>query len=135
MRPFIFLFSILVLFACKKETVAATATEQATIVSVLKSCAGRTVGSSTVTVCLDSVISDSRCPRNTQCAWAGTVMAAFTVTANGQTHHLKLATFGVPDFPKDTVVAGHRFSFDDLTPYPGDPLTDFVRSTVTVTRQ
>ncbi|HEX2395730.1 MAG TPA: hypothetical protein VHI78_10305 [Bacteroidales bacterium] len=65
-------------------------------------------------VCFDSVLSDSRCPKNVVCIWAGEATARFTIDdfRNSPVQaDLRLGTL-------DTLIQGLRISFVALEPYP-----------------
>jgi hypothetical protein len=79
----------------------------------------------------DAVVSDSRCPANAMCIWQGAATATFSFTKNGNTHRFNLATITMPPtYTKDTVIAGYKIEFINLSPYPGtvaDPIPDSQR--------
>ena len=79
-------------------------------------------------LCFDAVVSDSRCPANAVCIWQGAATATFSFTKNKDTHHFNLSTITMkPNFTKDTVIAGYKIEFINLSPYPGtvaDPIPD-----------
>ena len=114
MRSLVTLIIILLFFiSCSKEPVT-----NSSLVNY-KNCTSQTIKSEAVTVCLDDVVSDSRCPANAICVWAGTAIAKFSFTANGNVYPLTLATFAFGGIPSDTIVAGYKIKFLNLTPYPG----------------
>jgi hypothetical protein len=82
-------------------------------------CADGKIAGNDLSLCFSSVESDSRCPANAMCIWAGTAICNFTFIKNGDLHQLKLATLAVPGTPKDTTVAGFKIEFLNLSPYPG----------------
>lgn len=65
-------------------------------------------------ICLDSVLTDSRCPSDVICVWAGEAIARFKIE--------KYDSFPVymdlKEGVKDTVVFGYKISFIKLLPYP-----------------
>jgi hypothetical protein len=73
-------------------------------------------------ICFDSLVSDSRCPRESVCIWEGEAIARFTLKVNGQERSVTLSTNGFSQ-PADTLLLGYRIRFADLTPYPGDAPT------------
>jgi hypothetical protein len=85
----------------------------------LNQCGTGIISGNDLSLCFSSVESDSRCPANAMCIWAGTAICNFTFIKNGDTHQLKLATLAVPGTPKDTTVAGFKIEFLNLSPYPG----------------
>lgn len=65
-------------------------------------------------ICFDSVLTDSRCPVNVVCIWAGEAVVRFKLTRNNNSSiFIDLHTGTV-----DTIVNGYKFSFIDLLPYP-----------------
>lgn len=65
-------------------------------------------------ICLDTVLSDSRCPEGAECIWAGEARALFKIEKyNGSQIYIDLKE-GV----KDTVAGGYKISFIKLLPYP-----------------
>lgn len=65
-------------------------------------------------ICLDSVVSDSRCPQGVVCIWAGEARARFKIEKYiGNPVFIDLLE-GV----KDTVINGYKFTFLKLLPYP-----------------
>lgn len=84
----------------------------------LNSCTIASFNGDRVKLCLDSV-SDSRCPANATCGWAGTAIAKFAFTVNTHTFLFTLYTLGTALMPSDTIVAGYKIKFLNLSPYPG----------------
>lgn len=71
-----------------------------------------------VSLSFDELISDSRCPVNSLCTWAGIAIAKFTLKTNSTEIPLMMSV--MPGYPKqDTIVNGYYIEFSDLTPYPG----------------
>ena len=65
-------------------------------------------------ICLDTVLSDSRCPSDVVCVWAGEAIARFKIEKyNGFPVFIDLKE-GV----KDTLIDGYMISFVKLLPYP-----------------
>ena len=85
-------------------------------------CTQKQFNTETVTICLDSVLSDSRCPRASTCVWAGVAEARFVSKIKGVQYSFGLATNNLSQrFPHDTTISGYTIRFVDLLPYPGDP--------------
>jgi len=66
-------------------------------------------------ICFDSVLTDSRCPVDVYCFWAGEAIARFEfVKCNGDkiSSDLRVGTL-------DSIIGDYKFSFIDLLPYPG----------------
>jgi hypothetical protein len=105
----------------------------------LHHCVDNIFSDNAVSLCFDSIISDSRCPSNAMCVWQGAATARFTFTNHNETHVLQLSTINAgSDFRKDTVVAGYKIEFLDLSPYPGlppaTPPNNEIRAKVKITR-
>ena len=66
-----------------------------------------------ITVCFDSIISDSRCPDGAICVWAGEAIARFNIKV-GQ-NEVRIVDLRLSN---DTVIYGYKFSFVSLNPYP-----------------
>lgn len=66
------------------------------------------------TLCFDSVITDSRCPENLVCVWAGEAIVRFRLEKYGKEPRFIDLHIGT----KDTIIDGLKFSFIDLLPYP-----------------
>ena len=65
-------------------------------------------------ICLDTVLSDSRCPSDVVCVWAGEAIARFKIEKyNGFPIFIDLK-----EGAKDTLIDGYRISFVKLLPYP-----------------
>jgi hypothetical protein len=74
-----------------------------------------------VTIALDEVVSDSRCPLNALCVWEGNGRVALTLTSGyGATKAVALNTTFEP---RKTDFAGLEILFQSLAPYPtGEPI-------------
>lgn len=65
-------------------------------------------------ICFDSVLTDSRCPVDATCIWAGEAIARFKIEKfDSNPIFVDLHTGTI-----DTVVQGYNISFIDLLPYP-----------------
>lgn len=70
-----------------------------------------------LSICLDTVYNDSRCPKGVVCVWEGFALARFRINHNnGGDIHIDLGTHR--NFQKDTLLEGYRISFINLMPYP-----------------
>jgi hypothetical protein len=65
-------------------------------------------------ICLDTVLSDSRCPSGAECVWAGETRARFKI----EKFNSNPVFINLKEGVKDTVVAGYKISFIKLLPYP-----------------
>ncbi|MET0462460.1 MAG: hypothetical protein ABW007_04885 [Chitinophagaceae bacterium] len=72
----------------------------------------------TATISFDEVVSDSRCPANSLCTWAGIAIARFTLRKGQKELPFMLSI--MPGYPKqDTIINGYVIELSDLKPYPG----------------
>jgi hypothetical protein len=85
---------------------------------------GQTIVVGAVRFRFDAVESDSRCPMDVVCIWAGDAVAVVTVEQNCDCRspalQLKLHTFLEP---KSGVAYGHRVELRALLPYPNSTST------------
>ena len=104
---------------------------EGTIELKLSECEDGSISGDDLKLCFDAVVSDSRCPANAVCIWQGAATATFSFTKNKDTHHFNLSTISMkPNYTKDTIIAGYRIEFINLSPYPGtdtDPIPDSQR--------
>lgn len=68
-----------------------------------------------ISVKFDSLLSDSRCPIDVVCFWAGNAEVKIDFETVGKENYLFLNTHY--DFGKDTVISGFRVSLLDVYPY------------------
>lgn len=68
-----------------------------------------------ISVKFDSLLSDSRCPIDVVCFWAGNAEVKIDFETVGKENNLFLNTHY--DFGKDTVISGFRVSLLDVYPY------------------
>lgn len=106
----------------------------------LSGCENGNISGDDLKLCFEAVVSDSRCPANAVCIWQGAATATFSFTKNGHTQHFNLSTITMqPNYTKDTVIAGYKIEFINLSPYPGtvaDPIPDSQRKAeLKVTKQ
>ena len=124
MRPLpviaIFLF-ICLLNSCSRSPIESPEDNlpQGHLLVTLNQCTPVFSGSA-VRVCFDSLLSDSRCPANATCVWMGFAACKFSLCNNGETYPFRLSTLTMPGYmSKDTIVAGYKVEFINLSPYPG----------------
>jgi hypothetical protein len=65
-------------------------------------------------ICFDTVVSDSRCPDDVWCIWAGEARVRFRFTKRGGDSIMAEVKLG----SQDVIIAGYKFSFIELRPYP-----------------
>jgi hypothetical protein len=70
---------------------------------------------------MDSVLNDSRCPTNVQCVWEGNAEIRFLFKVDSIQSDFVLNTHGGSPFNSDTIIGGYSIKLLDLSPYPEDP--------------
>lgn len=126
MKPLYLLIALgtITLFSCKKNIIDLAGhedaeSEKSSLSLHPKSCISQIFGNETVRLCFDSIISESRCPRNAVCVWQGTAVAQFSLSKNNVTYPFSLSTLHLQGlYSSDTTLAGYKIKFVDLTPYP-----------------
>ena len=83
----------------------------------VNNCRSFSIGGKTLTLCLDSVIQDSRCPRNALCIWQGLAAGRFSASVEGENQVVTLATVKLTGYNNEAVVEGFKIEFIDLTPH------------------
>ncbi len=114
--------------------------KEGTIELKLSDCESGNIAGDDLKLCFEAVVNDSRCPANAVCIWQGAATATFSFTKNSKTHRINLSTINMqPNYTKDTVIAGYKIEFINLSPYPGtvaDPIPDSQRKAeLKVTKQ
>lgn len=69
-----------------------------------------------ISIVLDSVLNDSRCPKGAECIWAGNAAVRFVYTSPKNTVSFVLNT--LYSFRTDSLIDGYRIKMTKLTPYP-----------------
>jgi hypothetical protein len=104
---------------------------EGTIELKLSDCENGSISADDLKLCFEAVVNDSRCPANAVCIWQGAAKATFSFTKNKDNHRFDLSTITMkPNYTKDTVIAGYKIEFINLSPYPGtvaDPIPDSQR--------
>ena len=102
--------------ACKKEDISRNS---ANPVLFMGECYTPIQTTEPIHLCFTKVLSESRCPLHGECIWAGTAIAEFTFTKNGQSYPLSLSTnHTLMGYPQDSVIDGYKIEFVNLYPYP-----------------
>ena len=76
-------------------------------------------GDYNISIVLDSVTQDSRCPLGVECIWAGNALARFIFIADNNSTKFSLNTLA--SFRRDTTIAGFKIELLALKPYPEYP--------------
>lgn len=71
-----------------------------------------------LTISIDSVLSDSRCPSDVVCVWEGNAEVRFLLNNDDKKTKFILNSHGGDNYPSDTVVAGYNIELVELRPYP-----------------
>lgn len=71
-----------------------------------------------ISVTIDSVLNDSRCPADALCVWAGNAAVRFIFCDQNEQIRFVLNTYGGSQFPSDTVIGSYSIKLTSLQPYP-----------------
>jgi hypothetical protein len=71
-----------------------------------------------ITVRIDSVLNDSRCPSDVVCVWEGNAAIRFILNNDGDETKFVLNTHGGENFISDTIIDGYSIQLVRLNPYP-----------------
>jgi hypothetical protein len=105
------------LYACERSELD---TPERTLNITLHKCSNPAFSGNRISLCFDSVLTDSRCPFNAMCFWQGYAACKFSLSSNGETYPFALSTLKLPNiFSKDTIISGYKIEFINLEPYPG----------------
>ena len=69
-----------------------------------------------ISIVLDSVINDSRCPTGAECIWAGNAAVRFVYSSANSKVSFVLNT--LPSYRTDSLINGYRIRMTKLSPYP-----------------
>lgn len=69
------------------------------------------------TICMDSILTDSRCPEFAYCAWEGNASVQFSLTLDDQQEHEIILNTN-PNFALDTTIGNFYILMSNLDPYP-----------------
>jgi len=113
---FLLIGAIGLTFGCKKTT-----TESKDAISVeMEQCVQKVYGADNLSLCLDELIEDSRCPVNANCVWQGVARVRFSMQLKNQSYSFVLSTSHVQSFHTDTTIQQYRISLLRVKPYPGE---------------
>lgn len=109
--------ALLVAYGCKYETYvypnSATNTSEASVSITLKIGEIQTI-SSGITISMDSVITDSRCPKDMVCDYAGIAVVGFKISSSNGKTNFTLNT--IEGFSVGVLVDGYRIKLINLNP-------------------
>lgn len=70
------------------------------------------------TVKFDSVMNDSRCPKDVVCVWEGVASVRFTISENGHQNTVELHTLNSGTWTDNATINGVNIKLLALNPYP-----------------
>ena len=85
---------------------------------------------------LDSVLNDSRCPKNGLCIWAGNAEVRFVYSKDNNSVKFVLNTLSA--FRTDSLINGYRIKLINLSPYPeiaGSIKQDDYKAEIKITKE
>lgn len=118
-KYFFIVLAFLAMQSCSNDPVNENGNKSLVLNEKVEVKVGECASNEYVTVCLDSVTSDSRCPINAECIWEGNASVALSVKVNNETHNITLGTNG--QFNNDTIIGDYQIKLNQLTPYPELP--------------
>ncbi|WP_276482989.1 hypothetical protein [Paraflavitalea pollutisoli] len=134
MRRLLFLAVICIAFtACDKDQAEGTQEESLS----LGQCKSQQVSGDRISLCYETLIEDSRCPKEVNCVWEGIAIGQFTFTVNNNRHTLTLSTTSAGRFINDTTIGRYKIHLQELLPYPSRSPREAVTpsASVSITRQ
>ncbi|MFC2128246.1 hypothetical protein ACFLRR_00075 [Bacteroidota bacterium] len=124
MKKFAVLSGIILVFifaGCKKENSGQTSTlifGDTTEISMSEKLYNY---ENNISIKLDSILNDSRCPASVDCIWAGNAEVKYIFTQNDIENTIILNTLGGSNFKSDTIITGYTIELINLYPYPEEP--------------
>lgn len=85
MKLFLIIFSVASVSFINSCSKSGVELKEGTLNIVLRRCADGKISGDKLTLCFDTLISDSRCPANAMCIWQGTAVAKFSRFAHWDT--------------------------------------------------
>jgi len=140
MKSFLIIVPIAVISLANSCSKSTGILKEGSVEIKLHECKNGFISGDDLKLCFDAVISDSRCPANAICIWQGAATVKLSFTKNEQAHSFNLSSLTMPPtYNKDTVIAGYKFEFINLSPYPGTvsgPIPDNQRKAeIKITKQ
>lgn len=123
LRYFFYLsaFCFTIIYGCKKTNNADLPDQSPNKTIAINNCSSIT-GSSLPVICFESVITDSRCPSDAVCIWAGYAAIKLSIKDNaGLVQYFSLSTLASANHvfpPNDTLISGYHVKLISLLPYP-----------------
>lgn len=106
------------LFACNKQSTETNNLPANSLAINVSNSSSITINNQNITVYLDSIVQDSRCPKDVVCVWAGVAECKLKLLLNNQSYTFKLGTLINSIYKKDTTINGYKFTLDSIIPYP-----------------
>ncbi len=119
MKRLLFVVTVITL-ACASGTTASDIAAEITPGEPFRLAMGEEMGlpAEDLTVHFSSVESDSRCPTDVNCFWAGNAAVEVRLSRGGEERSVTIHTNGGPKFPRQAQAFGCTLSLRDLEPYP-----------------
>lgn len=118
MKNLAVIFFLLVTFGSCNDDLTKGAEKELIFESATGLKSGSIYTNSDFSVQLDSVTSDSRCPSDVICVWAGNASVNFTATIGREKYAITLNTNSAQSFPSDTTLQHYFIQLINLMPYP-----------------
>jgi hypothetical protein len=118
MRKYLSLFTALILLGSCANDSLNSETKSLELKQKLELKVNECVSNNSISMCVDSVYNDSRCPMDVICVWQGNAAVAVSFTLNETVHHLTLNTGNTASLPSDTTIQQFKISLNELAPYP-----------------
>lgn len=108
------LVTVALFAACKKDNVSASNEYKV----ALKTCSPAIDGTNAF-ICLDTLLADTRCPKNAMCIWQGYAAVGVIFNENGNVHKFNMSTLNINHTGvNDTAINGYKIVLKDVEPYP-----------------
>jgi hypothetical protein len=131
MKRFFLIGLVVSFFISCKKTNSVVPVDKKTLTETLKLRECKTMEGYNASICLDSLMVDSRCATNAICTWEGLGSIRLKYTSNTQTTYFRLRTklgnstasspYDTYYGSNDTTINGTKISLKGLTPYPSIP--------------
>lgn len=109
------------LMACSTEPLAVDKPVESKVQHVTKKlelALNQAVNWQDVTIEFMQLTDDSRCPRGSECFWAGNAQVILLVTTKTSAQTVSLNTHGGKEHPKSARVNGYQLALEGVSPYP-----------------
>lgn len=123
-RNLLIIFLVLLLTSCSKEQLSVDDSKvvddkkMATQNKAVELMLNKSIQWQDLTIEFMQLNDDSRCPKGTECFWAGNAQAVFLVTSKTVAQTVSLNTHGGDEYPQSAMVDGYEINLKKLSPYP-----------------